>query len=204
MFTKSFAPLVATLAFASAAPAPAVIPQDPPYYLKPTARAPGTAVDGGVLNAVNGGLFIGQDTTTDCPGSVYPCDTFTNITAITVSNSGSGASMDAYVPGGQIAYINATGEFGYTAAHAQNVPSTATQKGFTRIEVFGPRETYATVTFKGSNWLACPVEGAASVYQVNAAAVASKTGCVGFEMAAIEVGSSEPQAYEYVAPYTVS
>jgi len=72
------------------------------------------------------------------------------------------------------------------------------------VERFAPTETYAVVWYKGKDWLACPVEGSTGVYQVNAAAVGDKTGCVNFEMAAIEVESSEPQAYQYGDPITIS
>jgi hypothetical protein len=67
--------------------------QDFPYYLKPSAKAAGTAIDGAVLNAADGGLYIGKPTATLCPDESAPCDTFTNITSITVSNSNGTAHM---------------------------------------------------------------------------------------------------------------
>lgn len=42
------------------------------------------------------------------------------------------------------------------------------------------------------------------MYRVRAAAVGDKTGCIYFEMAAVEVGSEDPQAYEYGSPVVVS
>lgn len=90
------------------------------------------------------------------------------------------------------------GNFAYAAAHA---PSPTAQRGFTRVERFEPTETYATVTYKGGSWKACPVEGSnanGTVYQVRTSSGStSSAGCIDFEMAAIEIGSVEPQAYEY-------
>lgn len=93
MFTKALS-LTALLALTSASP-PSLSsrqqPGDTIYYLAPTAKAAGTAVDGAVLNAADGGLFIGKDTVTSCPSDYPTCGGFTNITAITLT--GSSASM---------------------------------------------------------------------------------------------------------------
>ncbi|TVY30797.1 hypothetical protein LHYA1_G000419 [Lachnellula hyalina] len=203
MFTRALF-MTALIALTSASPtilSSRQQPGDTVYYLAPTAKAAGTAVDGAVLNAADGGLFIGKNTATSCPSNYLTCGDFTNITAITLT--GSSASMDVAVPGGQAAYISGDGAFGFSSP-AAGIPPTATQTGFTRIERFAPTETYAAVWFKGSDWLACPVADSVGVYQVRAAAIGDKTGCIYFEMAAIEVGSEEPQAYQYDSPLVVS
>jgi len=113
--------------------------------------------------------------------------------------------QNVYVPGGQIAYVDDDGNFAYTPAHAETLPPTATLRGFTRVERFEPTETYATVVYKGRPWKACPVDESnqtnpnGTIYQVSTASSSSSpAGCIGFEMAAIEIGDSQPQVYEYV------
>lgn len=50
------------------------------------------------------------------------------------------------------------------------------------------------------------MEGEYGVYKIYAAAIEAKRPgtCVKFDMQAVEVGNQEPQAYQYVSPYTVS
>lgn len=86
MFTKFFS-LAVLVAATTASPTSLISRQDTTYYLKPQAKAAGTVVDDAVLNAANGGLFIGTETQTSCPSDDSSCGAFTNITGIIVSNS---------------------------------------------------------------------------------------------------------------------
>lgn len=84
------------------------------------------------------------------------------------------------------------------------MPSDATQKGFLRVEFFPPdKSAYAGVTFRGSGFLACPVEGEEGVYRISAQAGTDRTDCTKITIQAVDSGS-EPHAYQYEAPYTVS
>ncbi|KAH8672018.1 hypothetical protein BGZ60DRAFT_527455 [Tricladium varicosporioides] len=203
MFSKA---LISLAALVSVQAVPLEPRQFDNYYIKPTVKLNGSPLNGAAINANNGSFYIGKPTTTFCPGEIYPCQTFSNVTAINIFQTSSAASMDAYVPGGQIVYVTVTGALGYTAAHAQNVPKDAKQKGFIRTEVLGPKESYAMVIFLGQTWWACPVEGEYGVYKIYAAAIEAKRPgtCAKFDMQAVEVGNQEPQAYQYVSPYTVS
>ncbi|RDL30159.1 uncharacterized protein BP5553_10437 [Venustampulla echinocandica] len=207
MLSNALVPFAVLLALSSAAPSPVdvpvhTIPQSrDDYHIYPTVKLDGSPLDKALINANNGELYIGKPTTAECQ-EAYPCDTLSNATAIIVSNNGAGAAMDVYVPGGQILYVRKTGELGYTAAHAQNVPSDATQKGFMRVEFFpSDKSAYAAVIFHGEAFLACPL-GEEGVYRVHAFAD-SRTDCTKIEIQAVDSGS-EPHAYQYTAPYTVS
>ena len=95
MLSKTLVPLAALLAFTSASP---LVSRQANFQTKPTVKAAGLAFDGLPLNATNGGLYIGRPTETYCPGDIYPCDMFTNVTAITIDQVNARANMVRSVP----------------------------------------------------------------------------------------------------------
>lgn len=98
MFSKALLSLAALVSCTQAAPLEAR--QFDNYYIKPTVKLNDSPLNGAVINANNGSFFIGKATTTSCPGEIYPCQTFSNTTAINVYQTGSGASMVCIVSSG--------------------------------------------------------------------------------------------------------
>ncbi|KAH8654481.1 hypothetical protein BGZ60DRAFT_546963 [Tricladium varicosporioides] len=204
MLFKTLLPLAGLLSVSSATPTPLESRQLDNYWLGPTVRAPNSTINNAVINAVNGSFMIGKQTTHSyCNVNVAPCDTLTNRTGIVLSNTNNTARMDVYVSN-QVAWVADNGQLKYTGPYTPDefMPTKTQQTGFFRIERFLPQETFAAVAYKGQSWQACSAKDAGSYYVYLAG---SKTGCVDFEMNAIEHfpsidGIRFPEAFSYDAP----
>ncbi|CAG8976940.1 hypothetical protein HYALB_00008851 [Hymenoscyphus albidus] len=210
MPSKLLATFVALFAIASAAPqalpTPTVIALPPTFPLptsdwvtqiQPTVKLAGSPLHGKLINAAEGSFFIGKEPTTTCIDTA-PCATFSYKTTIAFSQNNGWGNLSVAAPGGQFVYVLPTGEFEYTAPGAP-APTGAFNKGFLRAENFPPTGAiYASISFRGGGWLACPT-GEEDVYRVFAAAFATASGCTAFEMHADEISDRSPQAYAFSA-----
>ncbi|KAI9639981.1 hypothetical protein NHQ30_011650 [Ciborinia camelliae] len=113
------------------------------------------------INAVDGHLWIGKNTSSYCPlKSGCPAG---NITTFTAGNQT--LHMNVEVPGGQQVYINTTAAISFTAPHsAETFDGLTTGWNYTA----GEGSSLGRLTFPGYGFIACASTDGPDMYQVYA------------------------------------
>ncbi|KAF3934018.1 hypothetical protein ABW19_dt0200844 [Dactylella cylindrospora] len=152
--------LLSLLAAVSAAPAdpPNVIRNNSYGFLALRSASP---IHFGNLNASNGKIWIGKDTSSYCPLPPRSCPPG-KVTAFWINDT---VSMAVSVPGGQQLYIDPKGALSYTQAHSGYMPKGSITNGF---KVEDNHETHLSYfSHARGGFLACPTgKKATGPYQI--------------------------------------
>ncbi|KAK3380442.1 carbohydrate-binding module family 52 protein [Lasiosphaeria ovina] len=121
---------------------------DSPFTL--TVSNPNLSINGKAVTASGQHWYLGGQTSSYCPSQVGSACPPGNITAIVAS--GGSAAMDVMVPGGQLVYLDAFWNVGYTQAHSAYIPPGSTTTGFAAYAGGG----FINLNGNGWGWVACP------------------------------------------------
>ena len=163
----------------------------------------GSPIHLSTVNASNGALWIGRNTSTYCPPSSSSADlspamaaaagvnTSTNCSALTANTTvlaGGGNGLYVRVPGGQTLYSTSNGTLGYTRPHSVARPE-GVLVAWGNFLALAEGRSYGCWSWGGSatgGLLACPSGEEDGAYRIAAVVngTAGPAGCIGFQAAA--------------------
>jgi len=152
------------------------------------------AIDGVAVTACNQHWSIGGTTCTYCPEQAQPNCPPGNYTAMTAQGA-----MDAEVPGGQIFYLDAYWNVGYTQAHSASIPPGSTTGGITAYHT----GCLVNLNSGGRGWVACPPGasgGGGTAWNLvakNQSNAAILTGCSAVNLKVTELPQGTFAAWQY-------
>lgn len=162
-----------------------------------TVSNPTLPVDGKFVTACGRHWSIDGQTCTYCPDQVGDCPAGT-VTA--VQAAGGGAGMNAEVPGGQLVYLDAFWNVGFTQAHSAGVPAGSTTSGFAAYHGGG----FVNLNGNGYGWVACPPtasggggEDGWNLVAKNASNADTLGNCYGVNLKVNELGPNTFAAWQY-------
>ncbi|QSZ32588.1 hypothetical protein DSL72_002167 [Monilinia vaccinii-corymbosi] len=190
MFSKTF---IATLLASTAAASPLVSARAEGNAFGLISIRSGSDLQARAINAAEGGLWIGKNTTTYCPlTSGCPAG---NTTTFTAANGL--LSLNTAVPGGQQVYIASnTSAISFTPPHSADTHGGKAQ-GWNYTA--GQGESFGKLSFPEYGFIACASTEGKGIYQVYATLGGSATGnCTGIDIATVPFSGEGATAWEYI------